>query len=98
MKLYVTVPPPVFDAVAVKVTLVPAQTVVPGAGEMLTAGVTLALIDIIMLFEEAVVEVRQLLPPAILISTVTWSPLARVLELYVLEAPICTDEPLTLKL
>ena len=79
MKLYVTVPPPVLLAVAVNSTLVPAQIAPAGFAEIDTVGVMLEETVIVIAFETAVVAVKQLRPPVMVISTVTWSLFARLL-------------------
>ena len=68
------------DAVAVNVTVVPAQIAPDGEATMLTAGVTLGFTVIVMVFELAVLLVRQL-PPVIVMVQVTVLPFASELEL-----------------
>ena len=72
-----TAPPPRLDGVAVKVTEVPVQIAPEGEAPMLTVGVTLELTDIVIVFDVAVFELRQV-PPVIVMSQVTVLPLASV--------------------
>jgi hypothetical protein len=73
------VPPPVFEAVAVKVTGVPAQIVVLGLTAKFTEGIVPAeLTDIVTPFEMAVAAAKQVVPPLIVITHVTALPLANV--------------------
>ena len=66
---------------AVKVTLVPAQIVLPGFAEMDTEGTTTGLTTIVMLLEVAVVGLAQV---ALLVNTqVTICPLVRVVVIKV---------------
>jgi hypothetical protein len=65
--------------VAVNVTGVPEQIAPDGEAAMLTDGVTLAFTAIVIVFEFAVVVVRHV-PPLTVITQITWSPLASVLE------------------
>src|SRR5258706_137920 len=51
----------------------------------------------VIVLDDAVFTVRQL-PPVIVMSQVTASPLINVVEVYVLDAPLCTLIPLILKL
>ena len=81
--------------VAVKVTEVPAHIVADDA-TIPAVGVTVALMVIVMVLEEAVVAVKQV-PPITLISQVTVLPFASVVEVNVLEALLCTLVPFTLK-
>jgi len=90
------VPPPVLFAAAVKVTGVPEQIFPGGLAVMFTDGVRFGFTAIVMVFEVAEVEVRQL-PPVIVISQVTVFPLASVELVCVLDALFCTEVPLTLK-
>ena len=84
-------------AVAVIVTDVPEQMVVPGLAAMLTVGVRFGLTTIVNPFDVAVVAVKQV-PPVTVISQVTALPLARVVEVYILEAEDCTLPAPILKL
>ncbi len=77
LKLYAIVPPPVLAAVAVNWTLVPAQIDPAGFAAIVTVGVLAGVTVIVIVLDEAVVELIQV-PPLILISTVTASPLASV--------------------
>ena len=63
--------------VAVKVTLVPVQMAPAGTAAIETVGVTLLFTTIVMVFDVAVVDDKQL-PPVMLISQVTVCPLASV--------------------
>ena len=73
---------PQFVGVAVNVTLVPAQIVLPGLGEILTDG-TLARVTVIAIpFDVAVLGLAH--PSDEVITTVTTSPFANVLFEYVL--------------
>ena len=65
--------------VAVNVTDVPKQILLDGETPKLTVGVTLELTAIAMVFDVAVFVVKQV-PPLIVITQITWSPLARVLD------------------
>ena len=82
--------------VAVKVTEVPAQTVPVGSGAMETVGVTDEETAMVSELDVAVFEVRHA-PPVIVITQEMTSPLARVEEEKVAEAPFCTLEPFFLK-
>ena len=82
--------------VAVKVTLVPAHIVLPGAAAIDTLTGKLAFTVIVIVFDVAVVVVIQV-PPVTVISQVTWSLLASVDDAYVFDALLCTLEPFTLK-
>ena len=62
---------------AVNVTLVPAQIVLPGFAEILTDGTTAAVIVIVMVLDVAVVGLAQEADEVI--TTLTWSPFAKVL-------------------
>ncbi len=55
---YEGVPPPLVG-VAVNVTLVPTQILLPGAAAMLTEGVTVAVTVIVMVFDVAVAGLAQ---------------------------------------
>jgi hypothetical protein len=70
---YVGVPPLV--GVAVNVTLVPKQIVLPGAAEMLTEGVTLAVTVIVIVLLLTVGVVTQVI--LLVIVTSTTSPFTR---------------------
>ena len=73
-------PPPVLAAVAINVTAVPAQ-IGPLSGVLiLTDGVRFAFTVIVMAFENAELEERQL-PPATLIEHETISPFAIALDI-----------------
>jgi hypothetical protein len=63
----------------VNVTGVPAQIAPLGEAAMLTVGVTFAPTVIVIVFDVAVFVVKQV-PPLIVITQITWSPLARVLD------------------
>ena len=63
--------------VAVKVTLVPAQIVLPGFAAILTDGATEPVIIIVIALEVAVVGLAQAIDEVI--TTVTTSPFARPL-------------------
>jgi len=63
----------------VNVTGVPAQIEPEGEADILTAGVTLAFTDIVIVFEFAVLVVRQP-PPVIVMVQVTVLPLASELD------------------
>jgi hypothetical protein len=65
--------------VAVNVTGVPEQIAPDGEAAMLTDGVTLAFTAIVIVFDVAVFVVKQV-PPLIVITQITWSPLASVLD------------------
>jgi hypothetical protein len=93
------VPPPVFDAFAVNVTLVPIQIVVLGLAVKFTEGVADAELTVIFTaFEVAVVVVKQDVPPLIVIVQVTLLPLAKVLLVNVLDVLFWTLVLPTLKL
>ena len=78
-------PPPIFEAVAVKVTLVFIQIVALGLTVKFTEGVAVVeLTDIFIAFEVAVVDVKHAVPPVIVIIQVTALPLANVLLVNVL--------------
>ena len=98
LKLYATVPLPAPEAVAVNVTLAPAQVgFVPAVMAMLTDGVILPAIIMVMVLEVAVLLVKQV-PPVTVISQVTSSPSASEEVVKVLEAVFCILAPFTLKL
>ena len=80
------------DAVAPNVT-VPGPHRVPGTVPVI---VGIALTDIVMRLEDAVVAARHA-PPAILMSQLTVFPSISKPLLYVLAAPLCTLPPLSLK-
>ena len=63
--------------VAVKITLVPAQIVLPGFATMLTDGVTEPVTTIVMALEVAVVGLAQASDEVM--TTVTTSPFAKTL-------------------
>ena len=63
--------------VAVKVTLVPAQIVLPGLAAMLTEGATAPVITIVIAFDVAVVGLAQASDDVI--TTVITSPFAKAL-------------------
>ena len=63
--------------VAVNVTLVPAQIVLPGFGLMLTDGTTAVVTDIVIPVDSAVVGLAQASDDVI--TTVTISPFAKAL-------------------
>jgi len=73
------VPPPRLLALAVNVTDVPTQIEPDGEAEILTAGVTLEFTDIVIVFEFAVLVVRQP-PPVIVMVQVTVLPLPSELD------------------
>ena len=68
--------------VAVKVTLVPAQIVLPGFAAMLTDGATDPVISIVIALDVAVVGLAQASDEVM--TTVTTSPFAKALFEYVL--------------
>jgi hypothetical protein len=73
------VPSPVFDAFAVKVTLVPSQIVEFGLTAKFTEGViTVELTRIFKAFDNAVVVAKQVVPPLIVIVQFTTSASASV--------------------
>jgi type IV secretory pathway VirB3-like protein len=82
--------------VAVNVTDVPEQILLEGETPKLTVGVTLELTAIVMVFDVAVFVVKQV-PPLIVITQITWSLLAIVLEVNVFKALFCMLLPFTLK-
>ncbi len=84
------------DGTAVKLTMVPVQICPAGFAETRTAGVTFGFTCIAMVLDAAVAEVRQV-PPLIVISQVTTSPLISVELLNDPNAPFCTLIPFTLK-
>jgi len=84
----------VLAAVAVNVTGMAAQTVPAGLAAKITAGVRFGFTVMLMAFELAVVDVKQL-PPLILISQVTILPFDKLEEVNVLAALFCTWLPLT---
>ena len=71
---------PPFVGVAVNVTDVPAQIVLPGLAAILTDGATLVVTDIVIAFEPAVAGLAQVAADAI--TQVTISPFARLVLLY----------------
>ena len=73
---------PPFVGVAVKITLVPAQIVLPGFALMVTDGATVAVIVIVIPFDVAVAGLAQTSEDVI--TTVTTSPVANALLEYVL--------------
>ena len=81
---------PPFVGVAVKVTLVPEQIVVPGLAEIDTEGVTAAFTTIVIVLEVAVGVERQ--PALDVITQLTWSLFANALLEYV-EAFVPTFVP-----
>ena len=76
------------DAVAVNVTDVPAQIGPDGDAAMLTVGVTYAFTVIVIVFDVAVVDVKQV-PPVMVISQVTVLPLASVDVVYTFDDVFC---------
>ena len=84
-------------AVAVNVTDVPAQIGPDGDAAMLTVGVILEFTTMVIVLDVAVVDVKQV-PPVTVITTSTVFPFASVELVKVLDAPLCTLLPLTLKL
>ena len=92
-----TVPTPVFNVIAVKLTGVPAQIGPAGEEVKLTIGVKRGITSTVILFESAEFEVRHV-SPARVIRQVTTSPLARLFEVNVFDALLCTLFPLTMKL
>ena len=70
------------DGVAVKVTLVPVQIVLPGFAAILTDGATAAVTVIVIPVEVAVVGLAQ--PSEDVITTFTTSPLTSALFAYIL--------------
>ena len=64
-----------FDGVAVNVTFVPSQMIESGEAEMKTVGFRLEFTDIKMILDEAMGEVRQV-PPVAVISQMTTSSFA----------------------
>ena len=72
---------PPFDGVAVKVTLVPVQIVLPGFATILTDGATVDVTVIVIPVEVAVVGLAQASDDVI--TTVTTSPFANALFEYV---------------
>ena len=68
---------PPFVGVAVNVTLVPAQIVLPGEATILTDGVTVPLITIVIAFDVAVVGLAHASDDVI--TTVTISPFTKTL-------------------
>ena len=62
--------------VAVNITLVPVQIVVPGAADMLTDGVMVAVTDMVMALEVAGLGLAQLIDEVI--TQVTISPFTKV--------------------
>ena len=81
---------------AVKATEVPGQMAPAGKAAMLTVGVRFGLTLMVIVLEEAVVVVKQV-PPVTVMSQVTALPLARVVEVKVLDVPDCTLLPPILK-
>jgi hypothetical protein len=74
-----TVPPPVFDAFAVKVRGVLEHTVVLGLTTKFTEGIAAAELTVIVTpFEMAVAAAKQVVPPVIVTAHVTKLPLASV--------------------
>jgi hypothetical protein len=65
--------------VAVNVTGVPAQIAPLGEAAIATDGVTFAFTVIVIVFDVAVFVLRHV-PPLIVITQITWSPLASVLD------------------
>ena len=80
-----TLPPPRLEAVAVKVTDVPAQMAPDGDAAMLTVGVTFAFTVMVIVLDVAVVDVRQV-PPVTVITQLTASLLASVVLVNVFDA------------
>ena len=77
-------------------TDVPAQIAPDGDAAMLTDGVTLAFTIIVIVFDEATVEVRQF-PPVTVIIQVTASLFNKDDVVYVLDTPFCWLTPFILK-
>ena len=73
---------PPFAGIAVKVTLVPAQIVLPGPAPMLTEGVTGVVTVMVIALDVAVVGLAQASDEVM--TTVTTSPFAKALFEYVL--------------
>ena len=73
---------PPFVGIAVNVTFVPEQTVLPGLAEIVTDGVTIGVTDIVMPVDVADAGLAQTSDEVI--TTVTISPFARELLEYVL--------------
>ena len=85
-----------FAVIAVNVIEVPAQIGPLIPGKIVTAGVLTGLIGTIIVFELAVLLVRQPTPLTI-IEQVIASPLLRVLEEKIFDGPLWALTPLTLK-